>query len=253
MIDGVKSAIRVLEILEFLGRCERPVGLKDIVAELGYPSSSAFALLQTLCLMGYVVQTETHLYAMHEDCRRGPGWIRGAEAQLVAVARPLMAELRDRTGETVFLGMRARDGRVRVVAKETSEQAIRYDAKLDSSDPAYCTAMGRVLLAFWDERSANRYLGKERLIRYTKKTVTGRAEIKRILSEVRQNGYAICDEELEIGGSGAAAPVYGAKGEVVAALDIATVTARFRVKREQVISEVCKVATALSRRAGWTG
>lgn len=224
--------------------------LRDIIAELGYPPSSAFALLQTLRSMGYVVQDESDRYSLHEGCRSGPGWNSEEEALLIAAARPLMEELRDRTEETVFLGMRARGGRVRSVAKITSPQAIRYDALLTSSDPAFCTAMGRVLLAFWESRSIDRYLGNERLVRYTEKTVIDRLEIRTILAGVRRDGYAICDEELESGGSGVAAPVFGSSGNVIAALNVATPTSRFHAKREAIISAVMSTAAAISRRSG---
>lgn len=249
----VKSAVRTLETLEFLARSDTPLSLRDIVTELGYPVSSAFALLQTLRTMGYVIQDKNDRYALHEGCRSGPSWTNGQEARLIATAHPFMEELRDQIEETVFLGMRARGGRVRSVVKVASLHAIRYDALLSTSDPAFCTAMGRVLLAFWNTRAVDRYLGNERLVRHTEKTVVDRTEIRAILENVRRNGYAICDEELELGGSGAAAPVFGASGEVIAALNVATPSSRFHVKRDCVISAVTSTAALISRRAGYFG
>lgn len=251
LTTNVKSAVRTLELLEFLARCDAPISLRAIVAELGYPSSSCFALIQTLRNMGYVVQDESDRYRLHEGCRDGPGWTSGEETTLIAVSRPLMEELRDSLEETVFLGLRARGGRVRVVAKVASDQAIRYDAQLSTSDPAFCTAMGRVLLAYWDARSVDRYLGRERLVRHTEKTVTDRTEIRVLLNQVRQRGYAICDEEFELGGSGVAAPVRGRSGEVFGALNVATPSARFLPKKDEIIKQVMVAAALISRRAGY--
>ena len=164
-----------------------------------------------------------------------------------------MEELRDQVGETVFLGMRARGGRVRSGAKVPSRQAIRYDALLDVSDPAFSTAMGRVLLAHWDPRALDRHLGQERPVRYTDRTVIDRAEIRRLLVQIREQGYALCDEEFEAGGSGVAAPVQGRDGMVFAALNVATPSARFPAKRATVIDAVRGYAAMLSRRSGHYG
>lgn len=145
----VKSAVRILEILELLARSSKPLRLKTIVMELGYPKSSTFNLLATLVSRAYVVRDEAEAYRIHEAFRNGPGWSSGRDAKLIATAQPIMDALRDSEGETVFLGARRSDGRIKLLAKSVSHQAVRFDSDLTGSDPAFCTAMGRVLLAHW--------------------------------------------------------------------------------------------------------
>ena len=250
--DGeVKSAVRVLEILEFLARAHKPMTLKTIVAELGYPKSSTFNLLATLVSRAYVVRDDTEAYRIHEAFRNGPGWSSGSDAHLIATAQPIMDALRDNEGETVFLGTRRKDGRVKLLAKSVSHQAVRFDSDLTGSDPAYCTAMGRVLLAYWQPEKTGTYLAKERIVPLTEKTVIDRVQIRRIIEDVRETGYAICDEEAVAGGSGVAAPVRDACGEVIATLNIATISSRFTSCREKMIAAVVQNAADLSARLGY--
>ena len=247
----VKSAVRVLEILEFLARANKPVTLKTVVAELGYPKSSTFNLLATLVARAYVVRDDTESYRIHEAFRNGPGWVNGGEAHLIALAQPIMNALRDSEGETVFLGTRRRDGRVKVLAKSVSHQAVRFDSDLEGSDPAYCTAMGRVLLAYWSQDKVSSYLAKERIVPHTEKTIIDRVQIRRIIETVRETGFAISDEEAVAGGSGVAVPVYDASGEVIAALNIATISSRFATCRQRLLDAATRHAAELSLRLGY--
>lgn len=247
----VKSAVRVLEILELLARSPKPLTLKMIVSELGYPKSSAFNLLATLVSRAYVVRNDADAYGIHEAFRNGPGWVGGREASLIAAARPIMDALRDRHDETVFLGGRRKDGRVKILAKSVSNQAIRFDSDLTGSDPAFCTAMGRVLLAHWAPEKVAAYLAKERIVQITPQTVIDRVQLRRVIEQAREDGYAISDEEAVPGGSGVAAPVRDASGEVIAALNMATVSTRFAGSRESMIEVVIQFAGELSQRLGY--
>lgn len=247
----VKSAVRVLEILELLARSPRALTLKTIVAELGYPKSSTFNLLGTLVSRAYVTRDDAEAYRIHDAFRNGPGWSSGREAQLIATAQPIMDALRDSEGETVFLGARRKDGRVKLLAKSLSHQAVRFDSDLTGSDPAFCTAMGRVLLAHWRPEKTAAYLCKERIVQITDRTVIDRVQIRRLIENAREDGYAISDEEAVAGGSGVAAPVRDSTGEVVAALNIATISPRFATCRTRMIDAVIRNAAELSYRLGY--
>lgn len=249
----VKSAVRVLEILELLARAQKPLTLKTIVAELGYPKSSTFNLLATLVSRAYVTRDDSETYRIHEAFRNGPGWSSGRDAQLIATAQPIMDALRDAEGETVFLGARRKDGRIKSLAKSVSHQSVRFDSDLTGSDSSFCTAMGRVLLAYWRPEKTAAYLARERIVQITPHTVIDRVQIRRIIEAVRVNGYAISDEEAVLGGSGVAAPVRDATGEVIAALNIAVVSARFAASRDRMIAAVIRNAAELSSRLGYKG
>jgi DNA-binding IclR family transcriptional regulator len=225
--------------------------LRQIVAELDYPKSSAFNLLQTLISRGYAVREEPERYRLNEACRSGPGWTSGKDAQLIAVAQPILQKLRDDTGETAFLGVPAPGRRAKTIAKSVSRQTIRYDSDLSGSFPSYCSAVGRIFLAQLEPRLVDEYLASERLVRHTPQTVVDRGELRRILAEVRERGYAISDQEVEIGGSGLAAPVHDASGKIIAALNIAVVSARFATNRDAVLQALIEAAREFDQRNGF--
>jgi DNA-binding IclR family transcriptional regulator len=250
MNDNVKSAARVLDILELLSRAEEPMALKDLVTVLGLPKSSAHALLRTLQSRGYVERDAADRYALNESLRRSPGWIGGPDAHLIAVARPVMDRLRDDLDETVFLGVRGSRGEVKVIAKSVSRAPIRYDSDDPGLRPAYCTAMGRVLLAFWDKKSTDAYLLRSRLRPYTPRTVTNAVKLRSILARVAGEGHAVLEEEYVLGGSATAAPVFGGDGTVIAALNVGTVSARYPAAKPRIIAGVVRAAAAISQRLG---
>jgi DNA-binding IclR family transcriptional regulator len=247
----VKSAVRVLEILELLARAREPVPLREVAAELGYPRSSTHALLQTLVARGYATKNGHERYALEDSVRHGPGWIDRAEAQLLAAARPVMEEMRDRLGETVFLGVRLPTGDVRRLEKCVSRQPVRYDTDRTTPAPAYCTAMGRTLLAHWDPVSLRRYLARVRLVAHTPLTVTDPDKLVALLARIRKQGHAVVDQEYVVGGIGVAAPVRDRAGAVVAVLNIGAVVPRFASARAQLIEGVKLGAAQVSRRLGY--
>lgn len=249
MNQEVKSAARVLELIEYLSGCAEPVTLKEITAELGYPKSSAHALAQTLVSRGYAIQDAAERYLLVHGDRHGSS-SRAREARLLAAAHPVMQDLRDRTDETVLLSVRTPKGEIKRLAKCVSRQTLRYDTDLEGFAVSYCTATGRVLLANWDAASVEAYFARTQIVAYTPFTVTDPARLRALLTEARQDGVAINDQEYVIGATGIAAPVRDHDGVVVAALNLGTLTMRFQLRRDEIIAAVKDAADQVSRRFG---
>lgn len=248
MNSEVKSAVRTLEVLELLGAAVEPVTLKDIAVTLGYPKSSAHALTQTLVGRGYVLQ-EGERYVICDTIR--PGFTgQSRHAALVRLAQPVMDELRRRVGETVLLGVLTPRGDVRTLAKSVSDNPVRFDKDLERTSVAHCTAMGRVLLAFSDDKARETHLARTPLAACTPRTVTDQKRLHAILRQVRAGGIAFSEDEHVLGSTGIAAPVFDRNARIVAALDIGAITARFRAGKDQMIVALREAAANLSRRIG---
>lgn len=245
----VKSAARVLDILEFLTRRDEPASLVEIATALGLPKSSTHALLRTLVLRGYAEHALNERYALVPAYRTG-GWVGGRDGHLAAIARPVMEQLRRDLRETVILGARGAGGDVKILAKLVSPEQIRYDTDSGGLRPAYCTAMGRVLLAFWEPRAVEAYFARLRPVAVTPRTVTDIGRLRALVERARGDGHAIVEEEFAVGGSGAAAPVFDGTGRVVAALNVATVTRRFPGARRRIVDAVTDAARRISQRLG---
>lgn len=247
----VKSATRVLEMLELLARSIRPLTLKDVVNELGYPKSSAHGLLKTLVSRGYVSQETGEGYVLNNAYRNGPGWLNGPDSALIDVAEPVMRDLRDRCRETIMFGVLNWEQRLKVIAKCVANRELRYESPFSGGLPSFCTAMGRIQLAALEPAQLNRYLARERLLKYTEHTIVDKVALRRIIQQARRLGYAISSEELDLGTTGVAAPVRKSNGEVIAAIDIAAVANRFEANKETFIAEVTSSARHLSTLLGW--
>ncbi|MDO9526396.1 MAG: IclR family transcriptional regulator [Gemmobacter sp.] len=247
----VKSAARVLDVLELLSSRPEPIRLNELVARLGIPKSSAHALVTTLVARGYLSKDSGDRYAIVESFRLGFGWVGGFEGFLTSVSTPIVERIRDELNETVFVCVRTEQQNARLITKAVSRQPIRYDASDQDALPGYGTVMGRVLLAWQTPDKVDAYFARTELLPFNDKTPTTEAQIRAALAKIRQDGYGTIVDEYFSGGAGIAAPIRNAAGDVVAVLDIATVTARYELRRAEMLAAVLDGAARISARLGY--
>lgn len=240
----------MLDLLEYLSGCAEPVKLKDIVAALGFPKSSAHALAQTLVSRGYAIQDTAERYVLVHASRHRSA-TRAHEARLLSAAHPVMEGLRDASGETVVLAVRNTRGEAKRLAKCVSRQAIRFDVDLDGQSDSYCTATGRLLLAHWDEALANAYLVRVPLLARTPKTPTDpdvipspvRADSRGGRLDLRRGACAGLD------GPGSADP--RARRQRGRGPDLGVVTMRYHQRSDDLIAMLKDAAGLISMRLGY--
>lgn len=246
MNDSVRSASRVLDLLEYFATASESLALTAISTAFGMPKSSTLALLRTLVTHGYVVRDEHGLYALNDAFRnRGFGWGTDGLTRLTAVAQPAMDALCEELGETVILGWLGEDGYVRFLAKSVAQTIVRYDVELSSVSPAYCTAIGRALLSHFPRERRDAVLGSQPRSPMTPNTIIDLAHVNARIDQAAEDGYAIVEEEYALDGVGVAMPVYCADGSALAALDVGCVASRFAAKREKIISAMKACIDAL--------
>jgi DNA-binding IclR family transcriptional regulator len=241
---SVKSAARILDVLELLSSLKEGIGLNELARRLDIPKSSASALIATLEGRGYV-RSGADGVALVDAFREG-GWIGGESAVLLRHARPAMQRLSRRTGESCFLGTPTRSFDVQYVEKVVSESALRYDADLSLIRPAYCTSIGLVLLAGLDAAQLDRYFEDRELARLTPKTVTDEAAIRKAIAKTRRNGFATISDSHVLGTSGVSAPVLR-QGRIVAGLALIAPSERFAQQAALNIEATVAAATELSQ------
>jgi DNA-binding IclR family transcriptional regulator len=246
---GVKSAVRVLDILEWLAGRAEPASLQQLVLHFGYPKSSALALLVTLVDRGYIERVPPERYRLRDAIRSR--WASDDVAHLLLAAHPPMAGLHQRTQETISLGVLDAEQRVQVLAKLISPQEVRYDADASVPRPAYCTAMGRMLLAHAPKDILSRYLASAPFPALTPATVTSASGLRKLITQARKEGVAVVMEEFALGGSGAAAPLFDESGTLVGVLNLATVSPRFVARRATLLDALQMHARQISWRLGW--
>jgi IclR family pca regulon transcriptional regulator len=106
------------------------------------------------------------------------------------------------------------------IARTSVSRVMSVDLHIGSRLPAYCTSMGRVLLAYLPTEQLESYLAKVVLTPYTTRTVTSIEKLRLHLRNIRRNGYAICDQEYEVGLRSLAVPVYSPAGRAVATINL---------------------------------
>ena len=163
---------------------------------------------------------------------------------------PLLSQLRDQTQEAVHLAVLSQTSIMYLYNLEGS-RAIGIRSHIGARKPAFCTAEGRVLLAFESPDMVEAALAEDRRPR-TPKTVTDLRKLRQILAEVRHAGYAIDDEESEADARSVAAPVRDATGKVIAAVGLAGPTRRLTKKElRTLLPMVLATADAVSQRLGY--
>jgi len=119
------------------------------------------------------------------------------------------------------------------IARTTATRVMAVDLHIGSRLPAYCTSMGRVLLAYQAPEELEKYLGRVVLTQHTGRTVNSVEKLRLALKNVRRNGYALVDQEFEIGLRSMAVPVYAPMGKVVATLNLSGHAPRMPVMEMQ--------------------
>ena len=135
---NVKSAARVLDLLELFSVATEPMGVSEASRVMGIPKSSGQGLLSTLTGRGYLVKTVAG-YEMN-GTYRAHGWVGGSLSALRNFAEPLLERLAGETGESAFLSVMTPGFEVKYVAKAISPHLVRYDAPLRGTREAYCSS-----------------------------------------------------------------------------------------------------------------
>ncbi|MCG6892041.1 MAG: helix-turn-helix domain-containing protein [Desulfobacteraceae bacterium] len=216
----VHSLGRGLRYLERLAESETPLSLSQIAEALGHNRATAFRFLHTLEKLEFVerdpvvksYRVSPKVLKLGYSVFRGQG--------LWQTAHPYLERASRKTGETFNLAILDGD-QILYIDRVKTGNILNINLEIGSKLPAYCTSMGRVLLAALPEETARQILRHSKRKRVTERTVTGLKELMDILRRVRLQGYAVNNGELAPELVSAAAPVQNREGRVVAALNVA--------------------------------
>lgn len=248
---SVKSAERVLEIFELLKNYPEGLTAKQISTELGYAGSSTFELVKTLEEHGYLIMTESKRYSLGAKLIQ-LGAYAATYLDLNKIAAPILRDLMNDVQESVFMAQLS-GNEIVYIAIVDSFRSITTNARLGGRKPIYCTGLGKAFLAFMPEKEREKILDGLTLEPITKHTVTDKTELRARLEQFKKQGYAVDDEEIEVGLWCAAAPVYNSAGQIEAAISISGPSNRMKEKREHIVTSLQHAARALSRQLGYTG
>jgi IclR family acetate operon transcriptional repressor len=242
---GTAVIDRGAQLLTLILESESPRGLTDLAQDAGLPKSTASRLLNALERNGLVEQQ-----GERGRFRAGPVVVRFAGGlagrNLVELAQRPMSALADATGETINLGV-AGHGGVEHLSQVEGKHFLGTTQWVGRTVPYHCSANGKVLLAY----SAARTPLEGPLEPLTSRTIVVPARLQSDLTKIRREGFAGAIDELELGLSAVAAPVFDENGDVVAALSVSGPTLRLTPKRiAELRPLVIKQCRALSKLLG---
>jgi DNA-binding IclR family transcriptional regulator len=216
---GVQSIGRAFAILEEVARNRDGIGLADLSKKVGLHNSTTFHLVKTMVSLGYIRQLKDSkryrigrpLFALAASALD--------EMEMVSMATPVLDDLSRATGESSHFATRMSDAVV-VMARTPGPGAFQLTDRVGVVRPAYCTALGKVILAALRPDQIDRYLERVELKALTPKTITNAQRLRRELQEIRRSGIAVDDGEFDTEMRCAAMPVHDFSGQVVGAIGI---------------------------------
>ncbi|EAX47736.1 transcriptional regulator, IclR family [Thermosinus carboxydivorans Nor1] len=238
---------RALDILLLLQQEGKEMGVTQIGEALGMYKSTVYRTLTTLENKGFVQQNpETGRYWLGFRLY-SLGMLVREKMPLSKIAYPHAKALSERFNEVVHISVLDKSADLYpkhiIVEKIQSQQVLSLTPPVGSSSPSHCSAVGKCLLAFSPGEYTNRFIGRE-LPRFTPKTITDWDKLLAELAAIRERGYALDDEELELGLTCVAAPILGRDGEIIAALSLSGPTSRIKSDQFAEIVEQVKQTTA---------
>ncbi len=242
---GPRSVTRILGLFETLAKAVDGLSLAELSVTLESPKSSLLTLLRPLVAEGYLSHGSNR-YRLGPFIYRLAGDIL-ATRNFPKLMRPYLEELAVKSGESVYLSVIDMESQmVTHIDGIDSQNPVRYVSPLGAPRPLHCTAPGRLLLAYQDERSQETYLKSAKLKAMTWRTITDRSTLKKQLKEIRETGVSISISELSEGAAGIAVPVHNTDGTVAAALVIAAPAERMQHKLNELRELLISVGTAAS-------
>jgi IclR family transcriptional regulator, pca regulon regulatory protein len=223
----VQSLERGLAVMRLFSREHPSLTLSEAAELAGLTRATARRILLTLEHLGYVKSNGRRFAPTAKLLSIGYAYL--SSLDLWEVAEPYMEELAERTGESCSASIL--DGpEIVYVARVPSKRVMAIALSVGSRLPAHATSMGRVLLANLPPSELDIYFWTSRREQLTARTVVDEAALRDLLDKIRCRGWALVDQELEMGVRSIAAPIRDLRGNVVAALNVSTHAGRVTVE-----------------------
>lgn len=223
--QGDGTVGKALDVLDRVAGQGRPVRFTELLEQGAYPKATLYRLLQTLTHQGmltYDADRQTYALGMRLVRLAHAAW---ATASLAPLARPHLDELSAETGETIHLAQMD-NGQVLYVDKRNAAKPVEMFAQAGKVGPAYCTGVGKAMLAFLPPDALEAALTVQSFHRFTPNTLADAAALTAELKAIRARGHAFDNEEHEPGIICCAVPILTRSGRVIGALSVTSTTAR---------------------------
>ena len=222
--DFMTSLARGLAVVQAFQERKRHLTIAQISHRTEIPRAAVRRCLHTLIKLGYATTDGRTYSLLPKVLTLGHAYL--SSTPLAVSAQPYLDRMSEQLHEACNMATLEGDDILYIARSATTQRLISVDLSVGGRLPAYCTSMGRILLAALDDASLQDYLDHADLPTKTSRTLTTPQALFECLQQVRQQGWCIVDQELEQGLRSIAVPVYDASGQVLAALNVSTHAAR---------------------------
>jgi len=221
--DFMASLARGLMVIHVFNDARANLSIAEISRKTGFPRAAVRRCLYTLTQLGYVSAAE-HRYALTPRMLTlGHAYL--YSTPLVILAQPILDRISATLHESSSLSIL--DGtEILYLARSAATRIMSVALHVGSRLPAFCTSMGQVLLAHLEHAALEQYLACAELTAYTEHSLTSRIKLRKVLHGIHETGYAIVDQQLEIGLRSIAVPVRDCAGAIVAAINSSAQSSR---------------------------
>ncbi len=242
----IKVLEKALAVLELFDEPGKELTVTEIGERLGIHKTTAFRIAAVLDGSNYLEKAPGSMrYRLGYKIFHLGSLVEGS-AELKRRARPILEELKQECDETVHLVVLSK-GEALYLDKIEGRKTVRVVSRVGMTLPAHCSGVGKVLLAHLPDEQVESIVQAKGLKRFTPNTITDRRALRAELLRIRERGYALDDEEIEIGLKCVATPIEDASGTVIGALSISGPAFRFEGKEaERLIAQALRAATRVS-------
>ncbi|MFG1192552.1 IclR family transcriptional regulator [Xanthobacter sp. YC-JY1] len=243
--DYVQSLVRGLEVIRAFSQYKPRMTLSEVAQHTGLTRAAARRFLLTLVREGYA-ETDGKLFALRPKVLE-LGFAYLSSLPMWEVAQPVMRDVVNTLQESCSLSVLDGDDIV-YVARVPTARVMTIGLSIGSRLPAFCSSMGRVLLAGLPPAELAVVYDRVRIEKRTPRTVATMVALKEAVENARRQGWALVDQELELGLRSIAVPVRNRRGEVLAALNVSTHEGRSSIEamRTQFLPVLLDAAQRIS-------
>ena len=225
------SLARGLAVIQAFSQRRHHLTISQVSAATGLSRAAARRCLYTLAKLGFAGSDDNrHFYLRPRILSLGHSYI--SSMPLATAAQPVLEHISHLFHESCSIATLDGDEIV-YIARANVTRIMSIDLGVGSRLPAFCTSMGRAILAHLSQEEIDSYLARAPLKRYTERTIVSVAKLTQALRQVRRDGYSIIDQELEHGLRSMAVPIQSPAGKVVAALNIGAHAQRVSIQEMQ--------------------
>ena len=247
----IQSVARALAILNVLAEARTELALHEIAERMGLAKSTVHGLISTLKDFGYIEQCAfTYKYKLGLRLFE-VGSIVALGWDVRTVAAPYIQKLLEEMRETVHLVILDKHEVLYIDKRETME-SLRIASQVGMRLPAHCTGVGKTIMAYLDHKESQEIIRKKGLPRFTCNTITDPLTLEAELGRIREQGYAVDNQEIMDSLKCVAAPIRNQSGKVISAISISGPISRMQGERfQKAIDLVVRTGNTISEKLGY--